>query len=365
MTHQRSLAARLRLILVLPLASLAIVLSAKTIEDFSVYGNMRKIGTLSQVCVDSSDLVHELQRERGLVGGLLGNSGDEFVARLPNQRERTDDRRADLMATLARVNLADYDQDLADTFEAWLRRIEQLDGLRQRVDARTVPAAEAFDFFTTTNGMVIDSIARVAHLVEDADVGLELSAYVSLLLGKERSGAERALMTNMFSRDTFAEGAYQRFLALVSQQQSYAHAFRLFASDAGIAALDEVMQQPVLKDTEEMRSIARSKGEHGSLGVDAVVWYDKQTEKIDLLKGVEDLLADQLRATAASKRSYAFWSLVLYLVIGVGLSVFSVWISQRMSNNLTSGIHESINQLAAASRSLGRASVKVTASAQS
>ena len=63
------------------------------------YGALRESGhivAVSQVAVATSNLVHELQKERGLSAGYLGSKGTKFSDDLTRQRKLSDDRLQEL-----------------------------------------------------------------------------------------------------------------------------------------------------------------------------------------------------------------------------------------------------------------------------
>ena len=65
---------------------------------------MERVGALTETVTDTSALVHEVQRERGLSGGFLGSKGTELRAELTAQRSRTDARLAAFDARLRRFD---------------------------------------------------------------------------------------------------------------------------------------------------------------------------------------------------------------------------------------------------------------------
>ena len=54
---------------------------------------MSVIAPLTELSVVYSELVHELQKERGMTAGFLGSGGTQFASKLKNQRQDTDKKR--------------------------------------------------------------------------------------------------------------------------------------------------------------------------------------------------------------------------------------------------------------------------------
>ncbi len=69
-------------------------LSASTIlKSAHIKSEMVTITALTQLSVVYSELVHELQKERGMTAGYIGSKGTKFADKLKSQRQNTDEKR--------------------------------------------------------------------------------------------------------------------------------------------------------------------------------------------------------------------------------------------------------------------------------
>ena len=64
-------------------------------------------------------------------------------------------------------------------------------------------------------------MGTITKLSNSAKVSQELVSYMSFLLSKERAGIERAVGTNTFAKDSFAEGMKAKFYTLIAEQDAY------------------------------------------------------------------------------------------------------------------------------------------------
>jgi hypothetical protein len=69
-----------------------------------------------------------------------------------------------------------------------------------------------------------------AEISNNAAITNEIIAYYNFLQGKERAGIERAVLNNTFSKNEFSPGLYNKFVTLVSEQQTYFLNFSTFSN---------------------------------------------------------------------------------------------------------------------------------------
>ena len=137
-------------------------------------------------------------------------------------------------------------------------------------------------------------------------------AYMSLLQNKERAGIERALGSAGFAAHAFAPSSYRKFIQLIAIQDVFEHEFLVFATPPQRAFYKSTLQDKAVDEVARMRKVVIDSPETGHTGdIDATFWYETITRKVDLLKKVEDRLADDLRTLAGKVHSDATGALIL------------------------------------------------------
>lgn len=302
----------------------AFILGIKMVVDtqnkLSNINNLQSIVTLS---TSISLLVHESQKERGTSAGFIGSSGKKFADKLAPQRQLTDKEKARYLEALKHVNLANYPKSLSDKIQTIHAMLEQLSSIRSRVDSLSISAAEQVDFYTLLNKHLLDIVASSAMLSTNPDIVKQLSAYANFLKAKERTGVERAVLSNTFAADAFAPNMFVKLITLVSEQASYLDSFLGTASPNSIAFYNKIMQSPLVADVEKMRNTAIAKAQEGHFGVDATVWFDTITNKINLLKEVDDSLAKEIQHSLEMLETATYRSV---MIEGGGLVLFTLFI---------------------------------------
>jgi len=224
---------------------------------------------------------------------------------------------------------------------------------------------EAIGLYTQHNAKMLDAIQGISRVCSNADMARAAAAYLNFLQGKERAGIERAVMSNTFAADRFSPGTLRRFGSLVTAQDTYFEAFRSLAPPEQAAFLGEKMSDPVVAEAQRMREIAFAKGEVTTegFGVDPTHWFTSMTQKINLMKEVENRLSADLKGRASELKAGARTALItlsgviLAVVIGVLVAVYVIIRSiTKPINRIIAGLTTGSEQVAAASSQVSSAS---------
>lgn len=334
---------KLLLLLVIPSIVALFFLGVTLLSSWQASQSMQRVQVLSGVSVTASNLVHELQKERGLTAAYLGSKGQRLQPELNQQRQVADQRLKAYQQTLASLN----PDELWPTFRQQLsvvdERIKRLAGLRQQVSKLSIPASQAIGQYTQGNAEMLQLVSLMALQAADPQVSNRANAYYYFLLGKERAGIERAVLSNTFARDSFGEGMKQRFVTLLAQQETYSQTFAEFAQPEDAALLTEQVSGRAVEEVERLRKLALSSD--NGFETEAGYWFKMATERINLLKEVENELAERLKTNVdqrgAEERSHLVWMLVIAVLascFNLGLVFAIYWLITRQLGSLTAAM---------------------------
>ncbi len=261
-------------------------------------------------------LVHALQRERGLSNGFVGSSGARFGelrtrqidACLQIEREvrtgfnelATDTRRAGSSARLfSRI--------------AWvLPGMDGLPELRRRITALEMRTADATAAFVKLVAGLLAVVFEAADGATDPEISRLLVAMFNFMQGKEFAGQERAFGAAAFALGRIGEPGRQQWQHLIESQERCFEVFTDFSSPPLLDLWRHSQPDATLAELERLRRIgARPNGQT----LDPVLsqpWFDCCTLRIDAMKKVEEGLADELRARCGRKTAQARAELLKY-----------------------------------------------------
>ena len=105
-----SIKMKLVIMVAIPVMVLLYLVGQDVYKDYRALNNLDKLKKLMIVSQKASDLVHELQKERGASAGYLGTKGKRFKEILAKQRQLTDEKRAILENSLKKFDLSEIDK---------------------------------------------------------------------------------------------------------------------------------------------------------------------------------------------------------------------------------------------------------------
>ncbi|MBA6340247.1 methyl-accepting chemotaxis protein [Colwellia sp. MB02u-10] len=324
------------IVLALPLIGF-LWLSILTInQSYIVNNQMKNLTELTQLSISYSELVHELQKERGTTAGFLGSKGKTFATRLNKQRLTTDDK---LNSRDAFLKLNDFKQvSIVKLNQEIAAELDKLNLIRSQVSNLAIDSSKAIAYYTKLNAKLLS----VSYIIADLSINAkatELSiAYYNFLQGKERAGIERAVLSSTFSRDEFSEGIFVKFVALVTEQKVFMANFLAFTSAENIRYYQEQMAHPAIKEVIKLRAIAESKT--SGFGVDPLYWFQQATLRIGQFQKSGQQIADNLLLFVKNAQATAFNTLALSIALTIVLLMLVIVITRVSIKDLTSRVNE-------------------------
>ena len=288
---------------------------------------------LSLAIVNNS-LVHELQKERGMTAVFVGSKGEKFVNELKSQRRITDQANAKMTQALSAFS--SENSEINNIVANIKSELNKLAPMRNKIDSLSISLGEALGYYTKQNNKMLRLTAFFINISPKEVVKLAL-AYYNFIEAKERAGIERAVASGGFAENKFTAAAFQKFISLNAKQETYLEQFLLNSSAQVIADFDNKMKNKAVVEVNKMRNIAMQVGQNGPFNIDASIWFENATKRINLLKEIENQQStnfleqvNQLLEQANSELVFIIIILILALslTIIVALSVLSNLLKQ-------------------------------------
>ena len=329
---------RLLLLLLIPVAGLLFFSLQSTLEKARQMREMVLIEDLAKISAQIGALVHEMQKERGMSAGFIGSTGLSFAVELPKQRAEVDKRKRELEQRLAGIAAATYGEPFQRQLDDAQKQLGDLAARRQSISALSIAGPEAIGYYTKTIALLLGAASQTASLSTDSAITRLASAFNALLQAKEYAGVERATLTNVFGADRFTPEMLVRYLSVASAQDTWASAFEVYASAAQSAYFKDKLSGNAVSEVARLKKLALDKMQEPSLGQDAKLWFARSSERIELLKEVEDRLSSDLTNEAQSRSQRARELMALY----AGLTLLALLLSVIVAVRLIRAILEQI-----------------------
>ncbi|MDH5922357.1 methyl-accepting chemotaxis protein [Vibrio splendidus] len=297
---------------------------------------MSSLNQLTRLSVVYSELVHELQKERGMTAGFIGSQGTKFVSELRAQRTSADNRRNQRTEywQSAEIDLPQISRLNTEISQS----LNQITSIRNRVDSQSLPLSEALGYYTKLNAKLLSVSALIAELSSDATITTETIAYYNFLQGKERAGIERAVLNNTFSKNEFGPGMLVKFISLVTEQNTYFSNFEVLGNPDNVRFFEQQLNDRSVAEVEKLRDVAESK--MSGFDVDPVYWFAQSTARIVQLKKTENQLADSLIALTDQKTQQAQSAMMGSITMFVVITLFATFISFKAITDLTTRVKD-------------------------
>ena len=155
------------------------------------------------------------------------------------------------------------------------------------------------------------------------------------------------------STGRFAPGEFQRFATTLGAQDTWRSQFDINASPEQAARLDALQSNPDVTRTNALRNFLRNALLTGNatseVDLDPREWFQRTSARIDLLRGVEATIAEDVAAASQAAQSAAtrqalLYSVVLALVLVLTVAL-SLWLARSMVGPLRT-LTRSANEVA-------------------
>jgi len=314
--------------------------------------------------------IHEWQKERGRSAGYLGSGGKKFSTEIRAQHRSTDKAMETLRTALNSHDFKLQPQEFHSALNQSISLMQKISGLRNKVLALEIAGGDAVGQYTKMITSFLGVIDTSAKLTEEADISLLLVSYSNFLRAKENMGIERAVLSNAFGADAFKADFFKRYCTVLANQASYLSSFQAFARPEHIQFYKDTVRGPSVDKVAEWETLAFSKAQTGGFGVSPGAWFTEITAKIDLMKKVEDRIAESVVQSSeqiAAANSSKFTTLLSTAVTIIALTLaISCWIATNTARTLretVARLNQGVDEVAAASGQVSQASISMAEAA--
>ncbi|MAJ68330.1 MAG: ANTAR domain-containing protein [Alteromonadaceae bacterium TMED7] len=245
------------------------------------------------------DMIHQLQRERGLSNVFLGSKGDRFGEQRQQQITASEVCEQNLRSLLKSLYLGQHDNGqsmrLLSSITFALQGMDHLPDLRNKIAKQQLTPLESTNAYCRLITGLLDVVFEAADVASDPTMTRLLVALFNFMQGKEYAGQERAWGAIGFAESHFDSDLGDRVSALSDSQL---HCFETFENFAD----EEEMQMWQLQQTSDtatqitrLREMIQSLASGGECSAElSEIWYDIATQRIDAMQSIEEHLTDRL-----------------------------------------------------------------------
>ena len=294
-------------------AGLRFLIAAKSCD----IADLQQLALTSSLVDAIGELVHALQRERGMSNLYLASQAQRCAQALRQQITETTAVQAALLEQLQNLDTAASGRKagarLFSRIAYVLQGLDALPALRQEVQQqRWTPARATAAYIRLINGLLA-VVFEAADSACDPLISRRLVALFNFMQAKEFAGQERATGSALFAAGQAEPAAQQRLLHLIESQERCLQVFADFAYEsAGPPEVAPLSMAPPAAQ-ERLRRILCTSPAGGSLdSALSQVWFDACTDGIDAMKTTEAQLCAGLKSLCEGRIAAAAADLVLH-----------------------------------------------------
>ncbi|NOZ41945.1 MAG: HAMP domain-containing protein [Alphaproteobacteria bacterium] len=298
---------------------------------------MEVLQTLANFTPKISDLIHELQKERGTSAGYIGTKASRsFTTRIDAQYQLSDRMLKAFTTKISSLNIAAISPGLAKTTATARGALNQLTAKRAGVKALDLNIGQMVKYYTGTINKLLNMIKDIQNFSHSPVMVRDVMAYIDLLEAKERAGQERAMGADGFGAGNFSLPTYNKFVATIAQQNTYMKSFRANADKSMKAYAATLLSSPEVERVNELQAyVLKNYPNVSGSGVSGAEWFDAITRKINLYHKIENKFIEVIKAKedklTANARS-AFWEL---LILTISLGIVVGYVSFKIAGSIT------------------------------
>lgn len=246
------------------------------------------------------DLIHALQKERGLSNILLASHGQRASLALHNQILASTHSARTLRGVLASLDLqalrGSHGARLCNHIAYVLQGLDALPALRTRIAALDLSPDDATQAYIRLIAGLLAVVFEAADSATHPDISRLLIAMLHFMQGKELAGQERATGATVFSSGTCTAARQQHWLHLIESQERCLQVFAECATAAPLALWQAAcVHSPHLTTIERLRRIGCTSPADAPLDMElGEIWFDACTLRMDTMYEIETTLADEL-----------------------------------------------------------------------
>lgn len=328
--------------------AIGMVSSQIIMSDVKAVQGTEQLSELVKLSVKMSALLHEQQKERAYTGVFVGTKGEKFKSEMENQRSVVDKNKQEITSFIKSMHKDLYGKDFNDKLDDVLSDMSKSDGIRSSVNSLSIELPEAIGYYTKLNAKIIDLVAHLANLSDDSKVALSIVSYANFMKGKEFTGIERAVVGGGFSAGTFTPAQISKLRELMASQNAYKAVFLSYASAEQKALFDKVLSDPSTKEVSKMEEIALANDPEVVKTIQATVWTDTITKKINGMREVEESFAnDLLKNMDASQKTAGAEQVANLTTVGITVAIIAAF-----SYAIAHAIVSSLNNVAKVTEAL-------------
>lgn len=334
-------------LILVPSVLLLVISLTVLVNNVSTLTTGSKTETLLNFTDVAMNLVHELQKERGMSAGFLGSNGQKFGPQLRDQRKLADAKFTEYKNFVRDTDISDLDAKTQQGVQNIIRELNTLDEKRRQVDSLNVQLGVALGFYTKQITSLIHEPLALIPLIDDTHILQDIVAVFTFSQVKERGGIQRAVFSNILAAKQLTEANKERVYTLIAAERAYVDSAESLALPSLAQRFIQFEKGTENMDVERTRQRIVDEAKQGQFTIAPEEWFALSTKRLGKLRQLEQAAMQDMHDFMASITAKAF-TLVAFNVIfsaALGLFTYLMFATVRTLKSQAQSIATSIDEI--------------------
>ena len=280
---------KLLLLLIFPILGMLSFSLFLVKDKTDISKRMGNLEEFTKIAVQAVDMVHEIQKERGLSLGFVGSGGKQFGGRLLEQRLLTDQHIAIFRRTLSQFDRQGIDiSDFGDHKTEIKHNLGKIGTVRTNISGLQVTPFAALEFYNSLNKSVFGMVGHITRMSPNLEISRLGSAFRNILESTERLGILRAVLNQILVENSIDRKNYRFIIALEAERQFFLQRFAAVSEQKLMALYRRQISSHIFQNIERVLDTVLHKDNLNpvvDVKMDASQWFgmgNKQWEHLQL-----------------------------------------------------------------------------------
>ncbi|MEA1915384.1 MAG: nitrate- and nitrite sensing domain-containing protein [Campylobacterota bacterium] len=329
----------MKLKLVIPLSILAIIFLFSTssiiFHHYKKTTLLESLNTEIVLATKLSEVLHEIQRERGISVVYIGSKGEAFQMQLELQKETTDDMLNDLQIFLNQKYIKGQYENITSSLDGLLKLISKLNRTREHIIQDKSYDLSVVQYYSQINSSILQTIIEVSKVSQLPKITQNIIAYSNFLYFKEYAAIERAIGISIITGESDNKTKIIKLNSNFEKQKHSKEFFEKYISKEMIPIYSKRLKHKSFQVVKQKRKILLEKKETAVLDLSAYSWFEYATNRIDQLHIVGEYLYEEIISNIQEELESSYVYFIIFGALNILTIVLFVFLIALMYKIIT------------------------------
>ena len=255
--NDRGIRDKLLIYITIPVAVIIFFSFIGVSEKYRQYVNSKNTQSFLTIVIALDNLIHELQKERGISAGIQNIKSNDFQEAISPQRLVTDQALQNFLLQREKIDIGFLSLEVRNQLSNLEGILKQLSTVRTEVDKHQ--SSDVVIKYSDINLNLISFIQYLELMTTENQLPELFHSYINLLWLQERAGQERASLVQILSSKYMHADYYRRLLSYIEAQETLIRNYDIRTPLKYRQMLQEKLSDPFNGEVERYRDATINK----------------------------------------------------------------------------------------------------------